>query len=165
MRFIPVTALAVGCLMVMPALAQSQRDDAVLNGNQVSTIYQGKVKYPDYKREAKRFSFVRTGINNGITAGPNFAGKYAIKILGCGAGCAMGYLLDVSNGHVSELPFSGEDFPNPVFIYNVRSKAVIVYWQPDGRCMRQVAVLDADNLKLSKPEDVGGREVCEAART
>ncbi|MBK3400049.1 hypothetical protein [Methylobacterium ajmalii] len=161
-RFLQGAVLGVALFASAPAFAQTQRDSDALTGNPAVSIYQGKVTYPDYKRSAKRFNFVRTGINNGISAGPNFAGKYAIVVLGCGASCAIGYLSDVSNGHVSELPFSGEDFPNPVFFYNVRSTALVVYWQPDDRCMRQVAVLDADSFKLSKPEDVGGREVCEA---
>ncbi len=112
MRLVPITALAVICLMATPVLAQSQRDDAVLNENQASAIYQGRVKYPDYNNDAKRFSFVRTGINSGVGAGPNFAGKYAITILGCGARCAIGYRqmyqTDMYLNYLSAL-----EFPNP----------------------------------------------------
>ncbi len=47
-------------------------------------------------------------------------------------------------------------------IYNTRSKAIIVYWQPDDKCMRQSMILEKDSFVLSKPEDIGSYEVCEA---
>jgi hypothetical protein len=70
--------------------------------------YGGPRRMPDFDGAARRFRTYRTALGEGAAQGPNFAGKYALVQIGCGAGCNQTYLIDVSTGAVAELHFADE---------------------------------------------------------
>lgn len=58
----------------------------------------------------------------------DFAGHYITSIFGCGADCIVGYIIDINDGKIYNLPL-GEDFGCPIStekaIYNPNSKLFI----------------------------------------
>ncbi len=106
MRILMIGALVLASLAPDRHTAQSARDIALLNENPSGSSYQGRLFFPNYNKSSSGYKDFRTRIDKSVKSGPNFAGKYAITVFSCGSGCAMGYMTDVSNGHVSALPFS-----------------------------------------------------------
>lgn len=60
--------------------------------------------YPDAK-------FFRTRITEAYNLGDSidFAGHYILSTFGCGAGCIMGFMVDVRDGHIYDLPLGEEN--------------------------------------------------------
>lgn len=89
--------------VVALTFAQNQAGDAnkglpSFQDYKVATIYQGKpatavLRTPDDRR-------YRTRIREGAGKGANFAGHYAVVMLGCGTQCASFLIVDVQNGRV-----------------------------------------------------------------
>ncbi|MBS0457525.1 MAG: hypothetical protein JSS44_09385 [Proteobacteria bacterium] len=72
-------------------------------------VYAGSTVLPDFDGAQKQYREYRTRITEGAKLGVNFAGHYALVTFGCGSGgCLTGYVVDETNGGVSELGFGGE---------------------------------------------------------
>ena len=72
-------------------------------------IYRGPIVLPDFKGRDKAFANYRTRISEEMKTGPNFAGHYALVIIGCGTACRFAYVADVSTGQVYDFPYGGEE--------------------------------------------------------
>jgi len=65
-----------------------------------------EVNFANYP-EAKQFKTrILEGYKNGEV---NFAGHYIATYFGCGAGCIMGFMVDVNNGEIYDLPLGEEN--------------------------------------------------------
>lgn len=51
---------------------------------QISTVYRGKVRLPDFHGRDRDLSTFRTRIIDSMREGANFAGKYRVVTIGCG---------------------------------------------------------------------------------
>jgi len=85
------------------ALAQTQPGDQnnpllTFQDYKVAHIYDGKPATPVLKTPEDRE--YRTRIRRGAAQGANFAGHYAVVILGCGTQCSSFLIVDVQNGRV-----------------------------------------------------------------
>jgi hypothetical protein len=85
------------------ALAQTQPGDQnnplpTFQDYKVAHIYGGKPATPVLKTPEDRE--YRTRIRRGAAQGANFAGHYAVVILGCGTQCSSFLIVDVQNGRV-----------------------------------------------------------------
>jgi hypothetical protein len=72
-------------------------------------IYQGKLRYPDFRNRDHEFASFRTRIKGGVQQGVNFAGHYSLIQFGCGTGCTQVLVTDVSTGKVYSFPRGGDD--------------------------------------------------------
>jgi hypothetical protein len=87
-----------------------------------AAAYAGARKAPDFGGAARRFRAYRTALVQAAAAGPNFAGRYRLAQIGCGAGCNETYQIDVSTGAVAQLHFADE---TAVEIDNRRDSALL----------------------------------------
>lgn len=98
----------------------------------MNKVYQGPVRLPDFKGIDREYSGFRTRIKDEMKTGPNFAGHYAIIVIGCGTGCTFGYIADVATGRVvARLPLGGEDAYMKDYSYNVKSNILNIDWVID----------------------------------
>ncbi len=90
-------------LSVALILAQTQPGDRnnpppTFQDYKVADIYKGKPATPILRTPEDRE--YRTRIRRGASEGANFAGHYAVVILGCGTQCSSFLIVDVQNGRV-----------------------------------------------------------------
>jgi len=72
----------------------------------LSQTTKAEVNFANYP-EAKQF---KTRILEGYKTGEvNFAGHYIAIYFGCGAGCIMGFMVDVNDGEIYDLPLGEEN--------------------------------------------------------
>lgn len=126
----------------------------------VSDVYRGPVKLPNFKGAQRDYVFFRTRLRDGMRAGANFAGRFALIEIGCGAGCRAVYVGDISTGAVSKFPLGGEDNMYLDLKYQTDSRLVIAHWETEGRCMREQLVWTGSAFDQSKPEDLGSDDLC-----
>src|SRR5690349_6951033 len=72
------------------------------------TPYTGARRLPDFNAAQRPIRDYRTALGAGAAQGPNFAGRYALVQIGCGASCNATYQIDLSTGDIIEIHFADE---------------------------------------------------------
>lgn len=123
-------------------------------------VYRGPVKLPDFARRDKASANYRTRIADGMRAGPNFAGHYAIIEIGCGTGCRYVKMADVKTGKVHEFPYGGEEYYVLSLKYNARSNRVRASWVSDDKCIKDELVWNGKAFASHRKQTAGGAMAC-----
>ena len=127
----------------------------------VPKIYRGAVHYPNFRARGRKYAEYRTRISSGLKGGPNFAGKYSLIEFGCGSGgCVMGFVTDLTNGHVLPLPIGGEENLYLDLAYQPDSRLISARWINNGRCMQQKFTITGAKFDSSELKDVGPEDDC-----
>ncbi len=92
--------------------------------------YAGPERAPDFSGAHRGLGVYRSLLNDAVNTGPNFAGRYALAQIGCGASCTTAYLNDVSTGEIEPLLFGGESSPYALDLGFQRDSALLrTHWQ------------------------------------
>lgn len=124
-------------------------------------IYRGPIVLPDFKGRDRAFANYRTRISDEMKTGPNFAGHYAMVVIGCGSGCRFAYVADVSTGQVYNFPYGGEEYLEMDIRHSILSNSVIVSWVLDGNCMRDYLTWTGTRFKSNGAQRLDSRQLCE----
>jgi hypothetical protein len=127
-----------------------------------AAIYNGPKRQPDFKRRDRDYASFRTRIRDGIKGGPNFAGRMALIVFGCGTGCRSAFAADVGTGKVSSFPLGGETYTDLHLAFRADSRLVTAHWIRDKRCVRQQVVCDGAAFAMSQTLDAGNQAACDA---
>jgi hypothetical protein len=105
---------------------------------------------PDFAGRDNWASNFRTRLNEGVAAGPNFAGRYVVVEIGCGTSCRFAYIVDAANGQVFPFPYGGEENYQMQLAYRVDSDLIKVNWL-DGTdtCIHQDLLWNGANLSIA----------------
>ena len=76
----------------------------------VREVYKGAVA--DVRLDSRRARMFRTRLREDSRGGPNFAGRYAVVVWGCGTGCAQMGVVDSKTGRVYFPPVEYMDIPD-----------------------------------------------------
>ncbi|WKU18321.1 hypothetical protein [Advenella alkanexedens] len=125
-------------------------------------VYQGPIVLPDFKGRDKEFSYYRTRIREEMKTGPNFAGHYAIVVIGCGTACRFAFMGDVANGQVYHFPYGGEENYGMDLRFNVKSNEVAVRWVSENNCLQDHLVWNDYQFNNQGVLRLGDRDFCEA---
>ena len=123
--------------------------------------FSGAVHQPEFKGRDRAFASYRTRIRDGIKAGPNFAGRQALIVFGCGTGCSSALVADVGTGKVTSFPLGGEDNLYLYLAYDKSSNLVTADWVKDSRCLQQKLLWDGSGFTSSSTTDIGDQAVCD----
>jgi hypothetical protein len=93
-----------GLLVLCCLGASAQTDVPKFEQFPATETFAGKPAAPVLRRAKDRL--YRTMIRIQAEMGPNFAGRYAVALWGCGSSCNGGALVDEKTGEVLDLPFS-----------------------------------------------------------
>ena len=83
--------------------------------------FTGERRMPDFNGAAREYRAYRTLLSDGAAQGPNFAGRFALVQIGCGAGCNAIYQIDLATGGVTEITFA----PSVIEIDNRADSALL----------------------------------------
>lgn len=128
----------------------------------MARVYQGDIVLPDFHGRDKNFSNYRTRITEEMNTGPNFAGHYAIAVIGCGTACRFAFMGDVANGQVYPFPYGGEENYDMDLRFNVKSNMVSVRWISGDNCLRDDLVWNGSQFESRAVRRLGNRNFCEA---
>lgn len=79
---------------------------------------------PRFNGAGDRYKKYRTAIKLAVSAGPNFAGHFTIVEVGCGTSCTIPFIVDLSDGKISEFP--GEFGIIPDITYEYRRESTLL---------------------------------------
>ncbi|MBX9620531.1 MAG: hypothetical protein K2X28_00615 [Alphaproteobacteria bacterium] len=88
--------------------------------------YKGKVSPVDLKSYPEAYKY-RTRLQDGVKAGPNFAGHYVVVTIGCGTNCQSQWIVDANNGKVL-----GKFFSSLGATYRIDSNLLILNPPTEG---------------------------------
>ena len=142
----------------VPAPAPGRKDADL--SDYPATVYHGRPKMPDFSGRDRDFASYRTRIRDGLEAGPNFAGHYALIQFGCGTGCSATIIADAITGRVFNFPLSGEDYSQLDLKFAPTSNLVVGRWLSGERCMREALLWDGRGFKSLGKKDVGEGQAC-----
>jgi hypothetical protein len=95
----------------------------------VREVYKGPVAV--VRLDSRRARMFRTRLREDSRGGPNFAGRYAVVVWGCGTGCAQMGIVDSKTGRVYFPPLEYTDIPD------MEDEAVRSQWfRLDSRLLR-----------------------------
>jgi len=86
-----------------------------------------------------------------------FAGHWALVVFGCGADCRGGFVADVRNGRIIDLPLGGEDYEGLWLLARPTSRLLKAWWIDTKNdenffehpmCVRQDYLLTGNHFKL-----------------
>lgn len=83
---------------------------------------------PNFKGTTERYNKYRTAIKLAVNAGPNFAGHFTIVEIGCGTSCTIPFIVDLSNGEISEFPHEIGIIPDITYTYQKESSLLVALW-------------------------------------
>lgn len=126
-------------------------------------VYQGHIVLPDFKERDKAFSNYRTRISEEMKTGPNFAGHYAIVVIGCGTACRFAFMGDVANGQLYPFPYGGEENYDMDLRFNVKQNNVAVRWISEDNCLQDYLTWNGSQFKSQGVRRLGNRGFCEAS--
>ncbi len=95
----------------------------------VTDVYSGPGQLPDFRRRDRKYNSYRTRLSEAAKKGPNFAGRYRILQIGCGAGCTNNYMIDVATGEVFAVPVGGEEQQQVVLKYDIGSSLLFAFYK------------------------------------
>jgi hypothetical protein len=146
-----------------PASAKTIEASAkVDNGYDVSDIYTGGTKYPDFGVRDAAFKTFRTRVRSGMKAGPSFAGEYSVIQIGCGSGCSFVVVASNRTGEAFNFPRGGEENMYLALKYRLSSRLLTAQWasHDDDKCyVERFEFTGADWKPLFK-DAVGNLEAC-----
>jgi hypothetical protein len=131
-------------------------------GLSMNHVYRGNIVLPDFKGRDKNFSSYRTRITEEMKTGPNFAGHYAIVVIGCGTSCRFAFMGDVANGQVYSFPYGGEENYSMNLRFNVKSDMVTVRWISEDNCLEDNLIWSGSQFESQTVRRLGNRDFCEA---
>lgn len=140
----------IATILAMAATAVQAAQKPPFSDYPARIIYRGPVIYPDFHGRDRDANLYRTRIKDGIRNGATFAGKYAVITFGCGTGCVAGYVVDVSNGYVHNLPLYGEPYQGLDYTFQVDSTLINARWydMESEQCIVQSFNLKNDSYDL-----------------
>ncbi|MCZ7487168.1 hypothetical protein [Rhizobium rhizogenes] len=100
----------------------------------VSGIYSGPIRLPDFRGRDRDFATFRTSISNGMKAGVNFSGQYAITQIGCGSSCSIVFVSDLKTGQQFRFPYGGEEAGPMTLKHSADSRLLIATWRDGDQC-------------------------------
>ena len=113
-------AALVVCACLVPAhgaraFMQSRRERPAARAPRfedypVREVYRGPVA--PVRLDSRRARMFRTRLREDSRSGPNFAGRYAVVVWGCGTGCAQMGVVDSKTGRVYFPPVGHMDIPD-----------------------------------------------------
>ncbi len=130
----------------------------------VTQVYSGPNNFPDIRSLTSSVRRYSDKIIDGMAAGPNFAGEYAVIQINCGTGCLIAFAGNVRTGDVSQLPVGGRTNTNLALQYERNSRLMTAQWSnaSAGKCLVQFfSFEDGEWVELLKRE-VGSFEKCQA---
>ena len=106
-----------------------------------AAVATGPLVSPNFDGTTNRYNKYRTAIKLAVNAGPNFAGHFAIVEIGCGTSCTIPFIVDLSNGEISEFPLEIGIIPDITYAYQKESSLLVALWPLDvftskPRCKR-----------------------------
>ncbi|MBZ4021843.1 hypothetical protein CKO11_05130 [Rhodobacter sp. TJ_12] len=138
-------ALAALAFAGGPAGADSFADHPV-------DIYTGQAVMPDFAGAQSAYSMFRTRLGEAAQGGANYAGNYVLYEMGCGTGCVMAFVIDLTSGAIMDAPVSGERQLNARYYYRADSALLKTTWiegpWDTGICMIGEWTLDARGFHL-----------------
>lgn len=150
-RDLPSDAPAAGLAAGLLPLSDRSNGMASFSDFAVDTVFTGSSRQPDFDGEQAGYRNFRTRISNGAAAGPNFAGHFAIIVIGCGTSCRFAFVVDVESGTVQDFPYGGEEHYGMSLIYVVESRLVRVKWLSDWEdmtCIEQDMVFEEGDWQV-----------------
>jgi hypothetical protein len=92
--------------------------------------YAGPKHALDFSGAHRGLRVYRSLLSDAVNTGPNFAGRYALAQIGCGASCTTVYLINVATGDIEPLLFAGELTPYALDLAFQRDSALLrTHWQ------------------------------------
>lgn len=126
----------------------------------VSGIYAGPVRFPDFKGRDRDSATFRTRISNGMKAGVNFAGQYAITQIGCGSSCSIAFVSDLKTGQQFRFPYGGEE-AGPVTLKHSAGSRLLIATRRDGdQCVLESMVFNAGTWDALAKHPIGDTDAC-----
>lgn len=86
------------------------------------------IQAPDFDGRDNWADQFRSHIKSEMLKGANFAGHYRMMIVGCGTGCGIAHLGDLTNGQVFSFPYGGEENFELKLDYQTESRLVKATW-------------------------------------
>jgi hypothetical protein len=102
----------------------------------------------------------RTRIREGMGEGANFAGHLAVIHFGCGTGCSVVLVGDVSTGDVHNFPLGGEDAQGLGLEYRRDSRLLKAQWQEGDRCKAADYEWTGNGFEKLAGRDLGPAKRC-----
>ena len=126
------------------------------------TMFSGKTSLPDFRGRDRDFNTFRTRIRDGMREGPNFAGRYSVIQIGCGAGCSFVIVADNKTGRPANFPRGGEDNMYLDLSYGLNSRLLAAQWldYDQSRCILEYFDFDHGEWKAVAKIDLGPTDVC-----
>lgn len=101
----------------------------------VEPPYRGATSLPDFSGRDKNYADYRTRISGAVKEGPDYASKYKVLQIGCGAGCRFVFVIDVSTGKVIDFPLGGEENLHLQLTYRLDSNLIEARWEEGEACI------------------------------
>ncbi len=128
----------------------------------VRVRFAGKTVMPDFRGRDREFNSFRTRIRDGMREGPNFAGRYTLIQIGCGAGCSFVVLADNQTGRPASFPRGGEEHMYLSLDYSRDSRLVATQWlnSETSTCVVEFFDFDKDAFKPISKTEIGNEDAC-----
>lgn len=101
-------------------------------------------------------------VEDGVKAGPNFAGHYSLVALSCGTSCRFYHLSDLRTGKVIDMPFGGEASPEILVDFVADSR--LIYTKQVGKdsteCVLQAWVFDGTGFGMQSEDTLPRDGTC-----
>lgn len=134
----------------------------------VASIYDGKLKLPDFKRRDKDFASFKTRIIGGMKEGVTFAGEYSIVQFGCGTGCTHVVLANNQTGELHGFPRGGEFNQGLTLEYKANSRLMLARWYTDSfweTCVIESFFFSGEDWVAKEALAGTGEAICEGSIT
>ncbi|OAE47862.1 hypothetical protein [Agrobacterium tumefaciens] len=126
----------------------------------VSGIYSGPTRLPDFKGRDRDFATFRTRITNGMKAGVNFSGRYAITQIGCGSSCSIAVVSDLRTGQQFAFPYGGEEAGPMTLKHSAGSQLLIATWRDGDQCVLGSMTFNAGTWDSLAKHPIGDSDAC-----
>ncbi|MES4993185.1 hypothetical protein ABVB70_23005 [Agrobacterium radiobacter] len=124
------------------------------------SIYSGPIRLPDFKGRDRDFATFRTRISNGMKAGINFSGQYAITQIGCGSSCSIAFVSDLKTGHQFRFPYGGEEAGPVTLKHTAGSRLLIATWRDGDQCVLESMIFNAGTWDSLAKHPIGDSDAC-----
>jgi hypothetical protein len=130
----------------------------------VTPVYKGSTHFPQFKGRDRLFNDMQTRIRGGLKEGPNFAGKFSVIEVGCGAECRGVFIADNKTGQVFNFPRGGEENTGLGLLYDIDSRLMVAQWKDydADACNIEYFEWTGKEARLLKLEKIGPADACNA---
>lgn len=126
----------------------------------VSGIYSGPIRLPDFRGRDRDFATFRTRISNGMKAGVNFSGQYAITQIGCGSSCSIAFVSDLKTGQQFRFPYGGEEAGPMMLKHGADSRLLIATWRDGDQCVLESMIFNGRTWESLAKHTIGDPDAC-----